>query len=305
MSKTISIELPTRGRVSLLHKFITTTFDFCEDKDDVELLLKVDADDEQTVEYCRTQLPTDVETHVVISERGDGYFDAQKHVDDLVSRAQGRIIGLFNDDVECNTKGWDTLIKQYADDRHSLLYPVNVFNHKWGNVFFVHRHLFDIAGTSGPFPGDGFWHAVCDIVSKEKALVSRDVDFDHADHSHVDWLYPPGLTRRPYHSNPLIVLNGVDAPRVSFTHHSHDFKSTWELENRRWDDSVYSVEWRTKVDETVRKICAEFNGHTVTKWEYPPNYRVQLYRSAEFELAIPKSAIEVPKPAPPWAPTIG
>lgn len=206
MDKTISIMLVTRGRLQGMIETIDSLIDNCKDKSKVELLIKLDPDDTESVNHCTTKLRDDVDSEVVIEPRGRGYYDMNVHYNHLWPRTKGQLLSFMSDDMMCETYGWDELIEPYAKQRLVGLWP----QHKdiGGNLSpILHRSLLELAGTCGHVPVDIFWE-----------FINRHVPF-------------------------FVPLDGHNGPEVVFRHvrgrHGYDYSfkvdGTGQQQGPNWD----------------------------------------------------------------------
>jgi hypothetical protein len=142
-----SLLLPTRGRVQHLAKSLASLEATVTDPTQIEVLVKVDDDDAQTLRYLQNDWHS-FRIAVVNTPRGNGYADLHKYCNMLCEMSQGRFLFLWNDDAEMRTQGWDIEIAQHDDGklcylnsrvsdtrgRDSYLFPI------------VHRSYFEALG---------------------------------------------------------------------------------------------------------------------------------------------------------------
>ncbi len=243
--KTISIILPTRGRPEGMHTFINSAFDNCDNKDNVELFIRIDSDDVDSIEYCKTRLRKDIDVKVVIGSRGKGYFSIHTFMDELWPLAEGSLLALMSDDITCETKGWDTLIAPYAEDNYIILWPDH--RHEGGGVTpIIHKHLIELAGTVGQWT-DVYWENVSKAVSQ-------------------------GPTKQGL----IVRLNKAEGPHVIFRH-ARIYPPSWKDEFETWPGNHYPQAFNDSVSETARKISAKFRGHSPENYRPPPSPSVNNF----------------------------
>jgi len=126
MSKVISILTPTRQRPQRLEQFIKSVYQCSAEKDRVEMLMYVDADDPAKelyldfFEHCQTEFHDFLRIHFI--------FGAPKSVsqswNELYIRSVGDIIIMGNDDLIYRTSRWDGIVdsttKVYEDDIYCM-----------------------------------------------------------------------------------------------------------------------------------------------------------------------------------------
>ncbi|MCG5625754.1 hypothetical protein LLG31_25710, partial [Klebsiella pneumoniae] len=78
-------------------------------KDCLEFIIKVDADDECTIALV-DELKKQFCIYAIISPRGRGYHDVASWVNQMASVAKGDWIFVFNDDSLMRTENWDLLV---------------------------------------------------------------------------------------------------------------------------------------------------------------------------------------------------
>ena len=113
MSKNISILTPTRQRPERLEQFIKSVYEYTSERDRVEMLMYVDADDPAKdlyldfFEHCQTEFKDFLRIHFV--------FGAPKSVsqswNELYIRSIGDIIIMGNDDLIYRTESWDRTVE--------------------------------------------------------------------------------------------------------------------------------------------------------------------------------------------------
>lgn len=108
----VSILLATRGRPDDLTRALFSLYNKAKDKSLLEFLLKVDLDDQRTINELNRVKPqlTGSKVEVVVSPKGRGYVDNHLWLNDLAARATGDWLFVFNDDARMNTDNWDQAI---------------------------------------------------------------------------------------------------------------------------------------------------------------------------------------------------
>jgi hypothetical protein len=114
-----TIFLNSRGRVKQLDRFITLFENLTHDHSQVEMMIKGDDDDLETVEFLNTLTQRKTFTfRPVISERPD---NLSMSLNQMAREATGRYLFLLNDDSEILTPSWDTIalsrIKEFQTNK--------------------------------------------------------------------------------------------------------------------------------------------------------------------------------------------
>ncbi len=118
MTKLLSILMPTRGPHDGLIKALRSIKSTASDFSQIEILLRIDRDDDKRLELF-PKLASEFGAVAAIGDRGRGYVDMGKFVDELVSVAKGRWCWLFDDDAWVQGKTWQQQIEE------SVVDPVN------------------------------------------------------------------------------------------------------------------------------------------------------------------------------------
>ena len=143
-----SVILPTRGRKEPLLKSIRSLLDQADTPDQVEVLLGMDYDDEDSVSYVKTTiLPNypNVKLHMFPSY---GYAKLNIYANALAALSVGRWLMLWNDDALMQTQSWDTAVNNYdAHPMPLLRMPVEHMSHPFALFPIVKRTWFEVVGT--------------------------------------------------------------------------------------------------------------------------------------------------------------
>lgn len=110
---TVGVMIPTRRRVALLERCLDTLHDKTHDYDAVELLLKVDDDDVETLEFLQQGYVSDIELKYVVTPRYNGYGSLHVFYDMLAGISRASHVMVYNDDVEMLTDGWERCYEPY------------------------------------------------------------------------------------------------------------------------------------------------------------------------------------------------
>lgn len=152
----VSVLLPTRSRSKWLCEAIDSVYSLAKDKSNVEFLLKIDEDDNDTIataEWLSKVLPV----KKLISPRGKGYFDIHHWINSLSSMASGDWLFLFNDDARMQTQDWDQILLNaevnsntwHGIDDICLLVAPTTRRPGCNEFMFIRRKIFEILGRLG------------------------------------------------------------------------------------------------------------------------------------------------------------
>lgn len=116
----ISVLVPTRGRVGLLHTMLSTLYASVSDRNNVEVIARVDDDDLRTLDYLQMSAPAHVEC---IRKERVGYAMNARMVNECAAEATGDLLLVANDDLEFQTLDWDVKLEAAAS-----VYPDGIFD---------------------------------------------------------------------------------------------------------------------------------------------------------------------------------
>ncbi len=141
----VSVIFPSRGRFNHLVKTLDSIIDNCSDVTKIEILVKLDDDDFETLEKINSYKNIDL-INVRISNRKKGYESLNEFYNELYEVSTGEFIFCINDDVIIETQNWDKLIEVYSGQlvclHHNPTYP-----HNDGWYFpIVSKKILDVIG---------------------------------------------------------------------------------------------------------------------------------------------------------------
>lgn len=124
----ISILLPTRGRTVALKASLVGLMEKCNQPEHMEILLGLDDDDQETLEYVKSDLvPLFQQYRVqvrVSTFKPLGYKNLHIYVNTLAQASQGDWLFFWNDDALMVSDGWDDIIREH-DGEFKLLGPTD------------------------------------------------------------------------------------------------------------------------------------------------------------------------------------
>lgn len=117
-----SVLIPTRWRSTSLIKSVLSFYALAANSQQVEVLVKVDDDDDETLAVV-PELKA-MGAVIVVSPRGAGYQDLHKFYNALAALSSGAWLWMFNDDSWMATQNWDALLAKHGNgDELRLVYP--------------------------------------------------------------------------------------------------------------------------------------------------------------------------------------
>ena len=263
----ISVLLPTRGRREALKSSMLSLIDLAEHKADVEILLGMDNDDQETIAWAQGNIYPeikDIGMRVVRIEFDRlGYLKLNQYVNTLASHARGRWLMFWNDDAVMQTKSWDRRIVEHDGHFRVLrvkthrLHPYAIFPivpHDWYNLF----------GYLCPHQISDAW--ISQVAFKVNIIHTIDVDVLHDRHD---------LTGNNgdeiYHNRPMLEGNPSD-PRDFHHPNWNDMRwkdaarIAWFLEQQGQDMSWFREVIEGRRDPWQRMFSEEFDpNHQVAK----------------------------------------
>lgn len=115
---TISILLPTRGRVQKLDRALNSIRENAHDRSKIEVVFRCDIDDEETQQYLK-----DRGEFFLVGPREKGYASLPKFMNQCAAASTGDIIMMLNDDILVETRDWDIRLLEFANK-----FPDGIFN---------------------------------------------------------------------------------------------------------------------------------------------------------------------------------
>jgi glycosyltransferase involved in cell wall biosynthesis len=148
----ISVILPTRGRKEPLLKSIQSLLDQADEPDQVEILLGMDNDDLDTVDYVKSVILPMYPNVKLYMYPPYGYGKLNVYANSLAALSTGHWLMLWNDDALIQNKSWDTIIDGYDSHPMPLLrMPVMYMSHPFALFPIVKRKWFEIVGTMSSY----------------------------------------------------------------------------------------------------------------------------------------------------------
>tara|TARA_X000001382_G_scaffold10371_1_gene7154 strand:- start:8222 stop:8974 length:753 start_codon:yes stop_codon:yes gene_type:complete len=145
-TKLVSFLIPSRKRFDNLLKTCNSIAETATDVSRVEILIRFDIDDIESVPRI-AELPFDkVDIYVIVGERFRGYIDLNKYINECCSISRGDFLFLFNDDTTMASNGWDEVLTDYMDD-DVVLNPSTADKQENINTFpIISRRMYEAMG---------------------------------------------------------------------------------------------------------------------------------------------------------------
>lgn len=160
----VSVLICSRGRPQHLPLAIRSLLEKAYNPHQVEILVKVDDDDQETLQAV-DRISKEVPIKAAVSPRGRGYADIHHFTNLLASHATGDWLFIFNDDARMKTSGWDLCLERFVGPSLWHYSPEDVLvltscvnGQADSNEFiFVRRSLFSILGHLSLCPYMDSW----------------------------------------------------------------------------------------------------------------------------------------------------
>ena len=230
--KLVSILIPTRKRVKLLKECLDSLNNKTKDKSLVEILLKIDTDDQETIDFINQyKLTSLVEIKEVITDRKKGYGSLDEHMNHLSSFSEAEFLLGLNDDVEMLTKEWEQRYIPFIGK--NFLIAINIESIKDGvttklwsdyNAFPTIPH--DFRSHMGALQGhpmlDDWWEHVMRPIRNQGLDLNR-------------WIDVTILNKRPdggeITNSPIDQTFSESRPHINWNHHG-------SVEVREWSNKI-------------------------------------------------------------------
>ena len=113
----ISIVLPTRKRVEKLNETLYSILSLANpDEVNFEIIVKVDFDDVDTIDYIKNWENTFENVTFIINSRRGGWLNMVDYVENMIDIAKGDWILNINDDMVITTPHWNTKLTNHLKE---------------------------------------------------------------------------------------------------------------------------------------------------------------------------------------------
>ena len=201
----ISIIFPTRYKINELEITLNSIIDNASDEANYEIILGVDNDDSETINFLNTFILNKNNIKVVFFERLF-YKNLHLYFNKLSEMSNGNLLWCLSDDCKILSKDWDIYLKKYENEFNYV--KVNLLESNWDSHFslipIIPKKWFDLTGRISDYSQTDGWLSGVAInlnISKyeENVLVSNFVSANSALHS-TTYTNSEGIS---YHSAAL------------------------------------------------------------------------------------------------------
>jgi|TARA_A100000164_G_scaffold300134_1_gene274920 hypothetical protein len=228
MKYLVSILLPSRKRFDALLKSVKSLYDKAENPELIELLLRFDEDDLDSIARIKEIDEITTNYQYIIGERYEGYFSLDKFVNELCEISQGDFFLLWNDDALMMNYNWDGVISLYESETVCLQMDNNHFPY----IFpIISRDIYEALGYFSGFPCDTWIHDVCSPLGIE--IIEDEI---YAIHDRAD------------------VTGNNDDETYKESMNSGRFTHTIQTEGEDTASTYYSAEVQKLVKEDIIKL---------------------------------------------------
>ena len=145
----ISVLLPTRKRQQSLKTSIDSLYRLAKDVKDIEILIGMDNDDGDTMDWVKQNVLPDLEKlgvdATLVTFTPMGYINLHQYVNALAQLANGRWLMFWNDDAIMQTQDWDTKIVE-QDGKFAVLRMPTHRSHPYAIFPIVPRDWYYLLG---------------------------------------------------------------------------------------------------------------------------------------------------------------
>lgn len=140
----ISVIIPSYNNPDGMEEAIHSLLRNCEDKKNLEIIIRIDNDDPQRKIYEDIYNLQSFAFSLIISDLSErGYQNLHLFVNELASHTKNDWIMIMTDDAIMKTKGWDTIISEYDNQKYTVLNPCG----QGMNLFpIIKRDLYNLLG---------------------------------------------------------------------------------------------------------------------------------------------------------------
>lgn len=153
MKPAISVIVPVRDRVDLIHHMMETLVTTAECPELVEVVFRCDDDDEACIAYLRNRRITGwfsgtFGSSFIIGSRLNGYATLPVFINEAARLSRADLVLVINDDAEFVTPGWDTKLVAVAATYPDGIFDLGVVTANADNFIFpcVSRRQIEILG---------------------------------------------------------------------------------------------------------------------------------------------------------------
>lgn len=162
MTPMISVLLPTRKRVAMLEKSLSSLLGQARCHDQIEILIAYDDDDDQSRDYFRSDawkkfVSTWPVTHRLFEVPRWGYRQLHRYINMLAASSQGEWIFFWSDDPIMETTNWDDHVRANRDFVGLLHIAASNAPMNCSILPLFHRAWLDLFGCVSPINHADSW----------------------------------------------------------------------------------------------------------------------------------------------------
>lgn len=173
----ISLLLPTRNRFEDCNRTIKSFFENAKNSQNLQLILRCDNDDLEFLKNIH-KLDHIEKLTIIVGDKYDGYKSLHKFYNEMINFASGDYIMPINDDLICETKGFDEIIM--SKNKEDIKIYVGVSNGNYQGWYFpiIQKKIIQEIGhlSKSPFY-DGYLY-----FSLNKLGIYEEIDINFTHH---------------------------------------------------------------------------------------------------------------------------
>ena len=248
----ISIVIATRKRIKDLNKLLNSIHETCNDPQNFEILIRIDEDDTETIEFVENYNKNSVLFIKYIIGKRIGYINLPHMQRELCQIAKGDLLYYLIDDTIFVTKDWDEkMLETYNNVFDDNIYSIKTSHNEKCPEFLipyfpvVTREWYEILGHYAPnISADYALYFINKLIRREIFLSDIIVIHDHTD--------------------PTTIAQGGDVD-ITATEGKSELIKTIEQNN------VYSPQGRSDVVNAAVKISRNIELHRQKRFHIPIN----------------------------------
>lgn len=177
----ISVLLPTRKRTKLAQKSLETLINKAEKPEEIEILLAVDSDDTETLEWLKSDFVENSKIKIlsIVFERL-GYHQMHKYLNQLTKVSKGDWLFFWNDDAVMISNNWDAIVRQMDGTFAVLRTQVTNHPHPYALFPIVPREWYTELGfLSDTCQSDRYIYEVATKIQVQQCMINIPVYMEH------------------------------------------------------------------------------------------------------------------------------
>ena len=154
--RVVTVMLPTRNRMTVeggLLDTLESLYKNTEHKDKIEVILRIDDDDYNTLDNLKLidKYYEELNISIIQGDRYGGYKDIWKYWNEMASMAKGEFLFAFNDDATIDTFGWETILEKHSGKIGLIKAKFNGNENGTTQLLFpiIHSKIVEIQGYLG------------------------------------------------------------------------------------------------------------------------------------------------------------